>query len=119
MQERPDRLATDQVLTASCCTSCGRPVLPARELCPDCWGPTEPLPLSGSGQVETCTVIHRAPAGFESPYAVAYVALQEGVRAFGPVRDIDPEAVRPGLQVRVVPGGEGEPPYWFSPAGAS
>ena len=72
-----------------------------------------PLALTGDGRVETCTVLHRAAAGFEPPYAVAYVVLAEGLRAFGPVVGAEPDAVRPGAGVRVVLGGAGQPPYCF------
>lgn len=82
---------------------CGRTWFPPREICPSCHGNTfEKARLAGEGEVETFTVIHVAPSGFEdqSPYAVAIVKLDDGVRITCQLVDCDPSGIQLGMRVK-------------------
>ncbi|MCO5992252.1 Zn-ribbon domain-containing OB-fold protein [Actinoallomurus rhizosphaericola] len=86
------------------CRGCGRRVHLPEPACPYCGGTDLPYEtVSGRGSVHTFSVVHRAfLPGFEVPYVIAWIDLEEGVRAFGGVvGDISPEDVRIGMPVRV------------------
>lgn len=62
------------------CDGCGHAQHPPRALCVGC-GRLDPgwLPVDGRGVIDACTVVERAPApGFDPPYVVARVRLDEG-----------------------------------------
>ncbi len=71
--------------------SCGRTYFPRRAQCL-CGNKTEDLLFSGSGVVESYTVIHNAPEGFVAPYAAGIIKTKEGPRVpaqlVGPVEKI-------------------------------
>ena len=85
--------------------TCGEKFFPPREICPECRskGKLQDLKFSGKGVVETYTVIHIAPDGFEElvPYTVAIVRLEEGPTISGQVVG-DPKKVAIGKQVKSV-----------------
>ncbi len=62
------------------CNACGRAQHPPRRWCPHCW--TRELSwteASGRARVLTFSVVHQPPsAGFEVPYVLAVVKLEEG-----------------------------------------
>ena len=65
------------------CHSCKKVFYPPREMCVVCKKEVkEPVFLSGFGVLESFTMIHTPPAGFEdcAPYVVGIVKLAEGVR---------------------------------------
>ena len=77
-----------------------------REVCPRCLRADglEWRPASGRGQVYAVSVQHAAQVpmpAYESPYAVAIVELDEGVRMLSTVVGCDPESVTVGQQVQV------------------
>jgi uncharacterized protein len=86
------------------CATCGRSQHPPTPMCPACNGLTwQPLPMSGRGTVYTFTVTHhpRFP-GFQSPFVVALVELDEGPRMVSNLVDADPSEVSIGMPVEVV-----------------
>jgi hypothetical protein len=85
------------------CSDCKRLRHPAQPACPHCqsldW---DFVVASGKGEVYSWVVHHHPPLpGFTTPYAVALVELEEGVRMVGEV-DADPDTVTIGLPVQVV-----------------
>lgn len=90
------------------CTNCGTNTFPARTMCPKCrhlsLGKLKPFPFSGRGTVESFTVVHTPPQGYElqAPYAMAVIRLAEGPRLTAQVVDMDPEQVKVGLAVEKV-----------------
>ena len=105
------------------CTACGHLQHPPRALCTDC-GRLDALgwtTASGAGTVDTCTVVHRAPApGFDPPYVVARVRLAEGVLLLTNVEAPDPAAVGCGdpVHLRWRPLADGRALPVFAPGGA-
>ncbi|MEZ0076852.1 Zn-ribbon domain-containing OB-fold protein [Planotetraspora sp. GP83] len=90
-------------LVIQACTACARRVhLPALQ-CPYC-GCAELTwePVSGEGVVHTFTVVHRSFVTPErEPYAVAWIDLAEGARAFGEIVGCPHDGIHIGMPVRV------------------
>ena len=66
------------------CTACGFVTLGVRDQCPECWARNtmKLVPIGRRGQVYTCTVVHQAPKGYDAPFAVAYVDVENGRNAW-------------------------------------
>ena len=84
------------------CAECGFVTLAVREICPGCLasGAMAEEPIGRRGTLYTSTVIHQAPEGFEAPFAVGYVDLDEGVRVFAHL-DNTPESRAIGSTVEL------------------
>jgi len=69
------------------CSACGTLAFPKREVCSGCGADSglEPARLSARGKLYTYTEVHAAPAGFNTPYVIGYVDLDDGVRVFGQI----------------------------------
>lgn len=93
-------------LTGIRCGGCGAMAIPPKEFCPACgarqW---TPQPLAGTGTIASFTVIRVAPRqhAADAPYAVAVVAMPEGVSLLGRVVDIPFDHLAVGLPVRFRP----------------
>jgi len=93
-------------LVAIRCESCGELAIPPKELCPKCGARAwRQEPLGGDGTIASYTVIRVAPRAHagEAPYALAVVALKEGVSVLGRIVDIPLESHAVGLPVRFRP----------------
>ena len=66
------------------CGACGFVALSPQPICPSCWaeGTMADYPIGRTGRLYSSTVIHALPAGFEAPYSVGYVNLEQGMRIF-------------------------------------
>ena len=98
------------------CSACGALRHPPGPMCPRCnaLDPTH-IVSSGLGEVYSYVVHHHPQVpGKRTPFVVALVELEEGVRMLGELLDIDPEQVKIGLPVRVrfVSSGEFTLPAW-------
>src|SRR5205085_3839396 len=85
------------------CASCGTLRHPPRPACPSCrsleWGTQR---SSGRGSVHSYVVHHHPPVpGFEPPYVVAVIELEEGTRLVSNVIAVDPADVKIGMPVEV------------------
>jgi len=83
------------------CTTCGTKYFPKTPIC-SCGGTEfKPYKLHEVGKVLSWTVIRNAPLGYEkfTPYIVALIELEDGIRLLSQVVDIEPEAVKPGMKV--------------------
>lgn len=79
-------------LAATRCAKCGGAALGVREVCPHCLAQGEALSadrIGRRGRLYTATVIHQAPAGFETPFRVGYVDVEDGVRIFAHIEHGD------------------------------
>jgi uncharacterized protein len=102
------------------CAACGALQFPARLVCRACGGgDLAAHRLSGRGRVVSWAEVAQPPAGFEGPYFVAIVELEEGIRVTAQLTDLDPEEVDIGLPVVMVtrriqdPGEEGYLVYGY------
>ena len=63
------------------CQSCDVFYFPPRPFCPTCLSEDVVWePVSGRARLHTYLINHRAAPGFEAPYAIAVVELEEGPR---------------------------------------
>jgi hypothetical protein len=90
------------------CTHCGQLIFPARTLCPKCRhmsvGKLQPYAYSGEGTVDSFTVVHSPPNGYElqAPYVMAIIKLAEGPRLTAQIVDTTPDKVQIGMKVQRV-----------------
>ena len=72
--------------------------------------------LSGSGVLGTYAGVVWTNTGYydaaQPPYTVGLVELDDGVRVYGRVVDVDHDALRDGLRLRVTVGSAGGQPIW-------
>ena len=92
-------------LEANKCKKCGEVLFPPRLICPKC-GAKEfvKVQLSNAGKIITFTIIRVAPEQFatETPYVVAVVETEDGVRITTRIADCQPEEVEIGQPVKLV-----------------
>ncbi|MEF8832294.1 MAG: Zn-ribbon domain-containing OB-fold protein [Candidatus Thermoplasmatota archaeon] len=87
------------------CTNCGEIYFPPRDICPECrresYQKMEDYELEGTGEVVTYTKVNEAHPDFKdlSPYVMAIIEMEEGVRLTGHLVDIDYEEVERGMKV--------------------
>ena len=107
--------ALQGVLRLRRCTACQKPHWYPRPVCPFCLGDTEWEDASGLGTVYSVTVTRRAGP---IPYALAYVALDEGVTMLSNIVDCDLDSVHIGQRVKVCfkPADGGGVVAMFTPA---
>ena len=107
--------AQQGVLRLRRCTACQKPHWYPRPICPFCQGDTEWEDASGLGTVYSVTVTRRAGP---IPYALAYVALDEGVTMLSNIVDCDLDTVHIGQRVKVCfkPADGGGVVAMFTPA---
>lgn len=91
-------------LIGGSCPRCETAAFPCPEICPQCWGPVDSLPLSNVGELYSYSTIH---VGSErpTPYTVGYVDLPEGARVFAHIAE-SPDRLVPDMpvQIRIEPG---------------
>lgn len=84
------------------CGGCGSLRHPPRPMCPTCnslaW---DTVAATGDGHVVSFVMPHHPPSpGFDDPYIVVLVELDEGVRMVANLTDIAPRDVAIGMRVR-------------------
>ncbi|WP_305883839.1 OB-fold domain-containing protein [Actinoallomurus soli] len=94
----------DGELRVQRCAECGRLRHPPGPMCPDCHATKrEHVTVSGRGTLHSYVVHHHPPVpGFDPPFVVALVDLEEGVRMVGDLLDCPPDRVRIGMPVELV-----------------
>ena len=78
------------------CRGCARAYFPPRPFCPHCGGgDVEVFRASGRATLYSYVIHHRPVPGFEPPYSIAVVALEEGPRMMTNVVGVEqtPEAL--------------------------
>ena len=97
------------------CADCKKSHYYPRAMCPYCLSAkTEWRETKGTGTIYTYSVMRRAPV----PYALAYVALDEGVTMMTNIVDTDLDTIKIGQKVKLVfkPSEGGPPVPCFAPA---
>ena len=90
--------ATEGKFMIKRCTACGEAHWYPRALCPFCMGDTEWCSLSGLGTIYSVSVTRRAGP---IAYAIAYVALDEGITLLTNIVDCDFDDLKIGQRVEV------------------
>ncbi len=96
------------------CDDCGKFHYYPRSICPHCFSDkTTWTKAAGTGEVYSFSVMKRS----KIPYAIAYVALDEGVKMMTNIVDTDLDAIAIGQRVKVVfkPTKDGPPVPMFTP----
>jgi uncharacterized OB-fold protein len=84
------------------CKACGKVGFPPRTVCSGCGSDKiEEKALPDSGQILTWSVIHVAPDGFEAPYTVGIVKLEDGTAVSSQIVG-DMSKLSVGARVRAV-----------------
>lgn len=86
------------------CKKCGKIHFPPRLVCSACGAREfETTILDKTGTLETFTVIHIAPTGFEdeAPYVVGIIKLDDGVKITAQVVDCETDKLGIGDRVRL------------------
>jgi len=74
------------------CRACDDPYFPPQPFCPRCAsGDVEVVRASGRGSLYSYVITHRAAPGFEAPYVIAEVELEEGPRLLSNLLDVEPD----------------------------
>ncbi|NJD22095.1 MAG: Zn-ribbon domain-containing OB-fold protein [Melioribacter sp.] len=92
-------------LEAGKCKQCGNISFPPRLVCPKCKSKSfETVKLSREGKILTFTIIRVGPDKFskETPYVVAIIELNDGVRLTAQVTDCDVNKVEIGAKVKLI-----------------
>ncbi|MFV2176649.1 Zn-ribbon domain-containing OB-fold protein [Actinomadura sp. LOL_016] len=86
------------------CAECGIRFFVPEPVCPACMSARWSYePSSGRGVVYAVTVVHRAPGpGFDVPFALAVIDLDDGGTLLSHVVDVEPGEVAIGTRVRAV-----------------
>lgn len=86
------------------CTSCSHTYFPPRPFCPECaCRDVEVFAASGKGFLYSYVINQRAPKGWDAPYSIAVVELDEGPRMMTNIVGCDqtPEALELDMAVEV------------------
>ncbi|MFJ9025605.1 Zn-ribbon domain-containing OB-fold protein [Streptomyces sp. NPDC102259] len=85
------------------CPTCGLRFFVPEPACPGCMARDwRYVPSAGRGTVYSVTVVHRAPGpGFDTPFALAVIDLDDGAALLSHVDACDPDDVAIGMRVRV------------------
>lgn len=68
------------------CAACSLKLYPRPPVCPACWSKEVlAIDLAPRGSLYTYTIVHAGRPGWQTPYALAYVDLEDGVRVCGPL----------------------------------
>lgn len=104
-EEGKDYFSLEGKLFGSKCKKCGDYGFPPRKICKKCLSEeVEKVELSGRGVIHSSAVVVNAPLGFEGPYGIAYIDLEEGPRLFAQLASSNPEEIKPGTEVEMVIG---------------
>jgi hypothetical protein len=117
------RRVADHRMALQRCRACGAFRFYPRALCPECLSDRAAwVEVSGRGTLYSFTVCHRPVSeafAAVTPYIVALVDLEEGVRLLANLVDCPPARARVGLPVSLAyeDAGDGVTLYTFQPAG--
>ncbi len=87
------------------CENCEKVYFPPRDICPECgrksYNKMEEHELKGTGEIITYTEVQDPRPEFKdlTPYIMAIVEMEEGVRLTGHIVDVDYEDVEKGMKV--------------------
>jgi uncharacterized protein len=97
------KAAGEKRLALPYCASCARFHWPVRVACPHCGQEPSWRDVEGTGRIASFSVVHRAvnpELKDDAPYVVAFIELDERVRIFSNVVDVDPQSITTGMRVR-------------------
>jgi uncharacterized OB-fold protein len=79
------------MLMGSRCEACKKVFFPKKEVCPECFdGELIEVPLSKQGRLHSYTLSVMGIPGMETPYAIGFIELPEGIKLFSILTDCKP-----------------------------
>ena len=91
-------------LEAGKCSKCEKVFFPKRLICSECQSREfEDVVLSGTGTLQTFTIISTPPSQFkdQAPYALGIVELDEGVKLTAQLADVPLESIEIGAKMKI------------------
>jgi len=98
-----DGLKEDKIYMTQC-KKCGEKFFPPQADCPTCLESNmDWIPLSGEGELLTCTMIFVKPSTYAHypDYVVGIAQMKEGVRVLAWLKIDDPLKIKPKMKVRL------------------
>ena len=90
-------------LEGEVCPHCGAKLFPPRDVCPHCGLEAKTTyTFVGTGTVQSFTTVRQAPEGYESPYVVALIQLDEGPMLTAQLTDLGDTRPYLGMPVEMV-----------------
>ena len=96
--------AKERELRLQQCKSCDKIYFPPRAFCPECGSrDVKVVKASGKGRLYSYIINHLPAPGFEGPFAVAVVELEEGPRLMSNIRECEqtPEVLQLDMPLEV------------------
>jgi uncharacterized OB-fold protein len=92
------------------CAKCGALSFPRAAVCTECMSEAiDKTELAGEGRVYSFSIVHQAPRGWTTPYALGYVDLTDKVRVLAHI-DVPEAALAIDMPVRLSVGRVGTGP---------
>ena len=98
------KFVNENRLMAAKCNKCGTVSLPPKPMCTNCFSTNLKWnELEAAGKLLSYTAINVAPEQFQSiaPYTVGIVEFETGLRLPGIIRDVEPEKIRVGMNLKI------------------
>lgn len=89
-------------LEGTACSRCGARQFPAAHRCACGSRDLAPHRFEGKGELYSFSEVFISPDGFQGPYALGLVKLDEGVTVLAQITDADPEDLRIGMRLEMV-----------------
>ena len=93
-------------LIGSRCRRCGYVAFPPKIICPACVtrNSMDRIQLSSKGKIDTFSVLHIGAPGFDVPYVLAWVVLDEGPKIISLITGVEPseDFIEVGTKVEAV-----------------
>ncbi|MCK9915571.1 OB-fold domain-containing protein [Microbacteriaceae bacterium K1510] len=110
----PELVRVDAVgkphLVGGRCRTCGALSFPRAAVCTSCLSEDiEAVSLGDEGALYSYSVVHQAPKGWLTPYALGYVDLSDGVRVLAHI-DVPHDAIEMDMRVKLGIGVVGADP---------
>lgn len=90
------------------CPTCGTSHWPFRYACRNDATALERVVLSGRGSLYSWTTVRVGPSGFDAPYALGFVVLEEGPRVLAKLPGASPGGLAVGAPYTVVVDADGD-----------
>ncbi len=87
------------------CKNCGAIYYPPRPVCEKCKSrELEEVELPRRGKLISYTVLHDPPVGYrdQAPLIIGIIELENGVKVFAPLTDVDEKDLKIGMEVEAV-----------------
>jgi len=91
------------MLIGSKCKLCDHKFFPQRHICPYCFRDDvlEPVFLSRKGKLYSYCTVQTPPPGFDEPYVIGHVDIEDGLKIFSQITDCEFSEVRPGMELEL------------------